>query len=94
MNVRLYFFSSNKATNNQNNSLKEKADQTDEEGGPAKTTLNPIYIPPKKSKVISSITKKKEMAKNIHLKMGNVFLFELSPILLTCYFLSKLRDKH
>ena len=68
INVRLHFFSSNKATNNQNNSLKEKADQTDEEGGPAKTTLNPIYIPPKTSKVISSIMEKNEVAKNTHLK--------------------------
>ena len=60
MNVKPYsFFHQNKATNNQNNSLKEKADQTDEEGGPAKTTLNPIYIPPKTSKVISSIMEKK-----------------------------------
>ena len=55
---KVLLFLSNKATNNQNNSLKEKADQTDEEGGPAKTTLNPIYIPPKTSKVISSIMEK------------------------------------
>ena len=62
-------FSSIKASNNEDNSLKEKAENTKEEEGPAKTTLNPIYIPPKTSKVIYSIMAKIEMAKKIHLKM-------------------------
>ena len=64
--LKYFFFSSNKATNPDNNSPKEKTESTDDEGGPAKTTLNPIYIPPKTSKVISSIMEKNEMAKNIH----------------------------
>ena len=68
----ILLFSSNKATNNEDNSLKEIAEKTEEEEGPAKTTLNPIYIPPKTSKVISSIVTKIEMAKKFHLQMGNL----------------------
>ena len=74
--LKYFFFSSNKATNPDNNSPKEKTESTDDEGGPAKTTLNPIYIPPRTSKVISSIMGKIEMAKNIHLQMGIVILFK------------------
>ena len=92
--LKYFFFSSNKATNPDNNSPKEKTESTDDEGGPAKTTLNPIYIPPKTSKVISSIMGKIEMAKNIHLQMGIVFLFQRLPVMVICYFLSKLMDKH